>query len=988
MRITGDPNKHKYGNQILSGLGGAAGDVYTVAGWAKGDCVYTDDSNRRMYALMVRFYYTDGTTSDNFIKFNPDTDSQSSWQFVSGVVKAAKPYSQMGIYTAYVQTLNTVYFDNVQLFKEEFGHSYDYDSNGNLISVVDLQKNKTKYDYDSNNNLVKMTLPSGASQSYTYDSYHNVIKAVSPEGVTSRFTYDTYGNIKTVKLGSGSQTISASAVYTANGDQVSSVTDALGQTTTYGYDTQTGVLNWTQAPGETASTRTNYTHDQLYRTTKVQQSTAAVDYTYSKDLLSAISTASGTDYSFTYGVFDLTTAVKAGSRTLISHSYTNDQNRRLSRSVYGNGDAVSYSYDSFGRTTAVTYGDTGSTVSYAYDANSNLGQLTDGISGRINRYSYDFLDRLMRYEESGDGYSNIVQWGYDDENNLSSQTQTLNGSTYASTYAYDKDNRLTKATEGAISANYTYDSFSRMTGMTAKNGSTSVVNTAVTYVDPSSSATSTQVKTWNNGKAAYTYSYNSKGNISYISDGSLELDYRYDEYGRLTSVECLSSGYTLLYHYDVGGNLTRREKIDPNQDRPRSTIATYTYGDANWPDLLTAFNGKSITYDAIGNPLSDGTWTYAWQHGRQLASMSKSGSSITYGYNADGKRISKTVNGTTYNFSYLGDQLTEMTWGSNKLHFTYDSTGPASVTYNGNRYFYLKNAQGDVTGLVNASGTQVVSYTYDPWGAPMSVSGSMSATLGAANPLRYRGYVYDTETGFYYLTSRYYNPVWGRFINADTADVLGASPDKANWDKNLFAYCDNNPVSRKDDGGEFWHIIAAGAISGAINAINNAVTQIREKGSDNFDWGQVFIAAAFGCANGVLTSCGVFSFGAVIALSGVLGAAESVASDLRSNYTGEQSYSTGQIIGHAIVNASTAACLAWASGPSDGSKMNDLYKDSKAGKNHLRTPGTSPTGNRAAQQSISAYKKALVRFSKNEGVSGVGNAISGKLIGYICRSFR
>ena len=815
-----------------------------------------------------------------------------------------------------------------------------------------------------------------------------MIKAVSPEGVTSRFTYDTYGNIKTVKLGSGSQTISASAVYTANGDQVSSVTDALGQTTTYGYDTQTGVLNWTQAPGETASTRTNYTHDQLYRTTKVQQSTAAVDYTYSKDLLSAISTASGTDYSFTYGVFDLTTAVKAGSRTLISHSYTNDQNRRLSRSVYGNGDAVSYSYDSFGRTTAVTYGDTGSTVSYAYDANSNLGQLTDGISGRVNRYSYDFLDRLMRYEESGDGYSNIVQWGYDDENNLSSQTQTLNGSTYASTYAYDKDNRLTKATEGAISANYTYDSFSRMSGLTVKNGSSPVVNTAVTYVDPSSSATSTQVKTWNNGKATYTYSYNSKGNISYISDGSLELDYRYDGYGRLTSVECLSSGYTLLYHYDVGGNLTRREKIDPNQDRPRSTIATYTYGNTDWPDLLTAFNGKSITYDAIGNPLSDGTWTYGWQHGRQLASMSKSGSSITYGYNADGKRISKAVNGTTYNYAYLGDTLTDLSWGSNRMHFTYDSLGPASVTHNGVKYFYLKNAQGDVTGLVNASGTQVVSYTYDPWGAPMSTDGTMASTLGTANPLRYRGYVYDTETGLYYLTSRYYNPVWGRFINADTAAVVAASPDKANWDKNLFAYCDNDPVNRKDDGGEFWHIIAAGAINGAISAINNAVTQIHEKGSDNFDWGQVFIAAAFGCANGVLTSCGVFSFGAVIALSGVLGAAESVASDLRSNYTGEQSYSTGQIIGHAIVNASTAACLAWASGPSDGSKMNDLYKDSKAGKNHLRTPGTSPTGNRAAQQSISAYKRALVRFSKNEGVSGVGNAISGKLIGYICRSFR
>ena len=705
-------------------------------------------------------------------------------------------------------------------------------------------------------------------------------KAVSPEGVTSRFTYDTYGNIKTVKLGSGSQTISASAVYTANGDQVSSVTDALGQTTTYGYDTQTGVLNWTQAPGETASTRTNYTHDQLYRTTKVQQSTAAVDYTYSKDLLSAISTASGTDYSFTYGVFDLTTAVKAGSRTLISHSYTNDQNRRLSRSVYGNGDAVSYSYDSFGRTTAVTYGDTGSTVSYTYDANSNLGQLTDGISGRVNRYSYDFLDRLMRYEESGDGYSNIVQWGYDDENNLSSQTQTLNGTTYTSTYAYDKDNRLTKATEGAISANYTYDSFSRMTGLTSKNGSTSVVSTAVTYVDPSSSATSTQVKTWNNGKAAYTYTYDNKGNITSISDGSKTVTYAYDAFGRLVDVYDPVAKQHCVYTYDDGGNLLQQViykpkqssgggggdiviPVDPPVEPPIEVIVAaapddygyylsatvnYTYGDANWPDLLTAFNGKSITYDAIGNPLSDGTWTYAWQHGRQLASMSKSGSSITYGYNADGKRISKTVNGTTYNFSYLGDQLTEMTWGSNKLHFTYDSTGPASVTYNGNWYFYLKNAQGDVTGLVNASGTQVVSYTYDPWGAPMSVSGSMSATLGAVNPLRYRGYVYDSETGLYYLSSRYYNPVWGRFINADGY----ASTGQGFTGDNMFAYCNDNPVNRSDSNGNF-SVNVIGALVGGAVALGMDMLNYAFSGQP-IDWGQVAIDVAFGALSGFFLS--------------------------------------------------------------------------------------------------------------------------------------
>ena len=196
--------------------------------------------------------------------------------------------------------------------------------------------------------------------------------------------------------------------------------------------------------------------------------------------------------------------------------------------------------------------------------------------------------------------------------------------------------------------------------------------------------------------------------------------------------------------------------------------------------------------------------------------MSKSGSSITYGYNADGKRISKTINGTTYNYSYLGDALTDLSWGSNRMHFTYDSLGPASVTYNGVKYFYLKNAQGDVTGLVNASGTQVVSYTYDPWGAPLSTDGTMASTLGTANPLRYRGYVYDTETGLYYLSSRYYNPTWGRFINADTAGVVATSPDKTHWDKNLFAYCDDNPVNRRDDGGDLWEYVVGKMIVGTV----------------------------------------------------------------------------------------------------------------------------------------------------------------------------
>ena len=146
-----------------------------------------------------------------------------------------------------------------------------------------------------------------------------------------------------------------------------------------------------------------------------------------------------------------------------------------------------------------------------------------------------------------------------------------------------------------------------------------------------------------------------------------------------------------------------------------------------------------------------------------------------------------------------------MAWGANRMHFTYDAVGPLSVNFNGTEYFYLKNAQGDVTGLVDSTGAKVVAYTYGPWGESWGVSGTLASTLGAMNPLRYRGYVYDTETGLYYLNSRYYNPVWGRFINADGFVSTGQGVSG----NNMFAYCGNNPVNHSDSSGMFWKKIGS-----------------------------------------------------------------------------------------------------------------------------------------------------------------------------------
>ena len=368
-----------------------------------------------------------------------------------------------------------------------------------------------------------------------------------------------------------------------------------------------------------------------------------------------------------------------------------------------------------------------------------------------------------------------------------------------------------------------------MTAMDAQSGGKSVVKTAIGYNDPSSTTATGQVRTWKSGATTYTYAYDARGNIASVSDGQSTTTYAYDSFDQLVREDNQAAGKTWTYAYDDGGNIQSKTEYAYTTGSLGAAVRTvaYGYGDASWSDLLTSIDGQSLTADEIGNLLSDGTWTYTWQHGRQLAGMSKAGQTIAYGYDSDGKRITKTVNGTAYNYHYLGDQLVELTWGGNKLHFTYDSTGPLSVSYNGTEYFYVKNAQGDVTGLVTTSGTRVVTYTYDAWGNPLSTTGSMAATLGAQNPLRYRGYVYDTETGLYYLQSRYYNPGWGRFINADDTTLLASSPSKAHWDKNVFAYCDNNPLNRVDEDGECWDIIiggiVGGIVSGASTIVNDAI---------------------------------------------------------------------------------------------------------------------------------------------------------------------
>ena len=208
--------------------------------------------------------------------------------------------------------------------------------------------------------------------------------------------------------------------------------------------------------------------------------------------------------------------------------------------------------------------------------------------------------------------------------------------------------------------------------------------------------------------------------------------------------------------------------------------------------------------------------------------MTGNGKTINYKYNDSGIRTQKTVNNITTNYHLVGDKVTYEDNGTDKIYYTYDSSDSlVSMNLNNVEYYYIRNAQGDIIGLFDNTGKQVASYTYDSWGKLISIKDGSGAditnntgSVGYKNPYRYRGYRYDTETGLYYLQSRYYNPEWGRFISVD--GIVGTPGELLS--ANMFAYCTNNPINMIDSSGKF--PFALSFLSEAIVATVEAVATV------------------------------------------------------------------------------------------------------------------------------------------------------------------
>ncbi len=480
---------------------------------------------------------------------------------------------------------------------------------------------------------------------------------------------------------------------------------------------------------------------------------------------------------------------------------------------------------------------------------------------------------------------------------------------------------------------YNYDTLSRVTELTVKNATTNAVISTETFTYDAagniigSSADDTFVYDTNNRLISYngsTVIYDADGNM--LSNGSLTCTY--DSANRLIT----AGDHT--YTYNAEGVRIRNQREDAD--------TTYEY-DTIYPDRLVSFNGNAITYDAQGYPTLYKGKFYSWSRGKlsriYRGSSTQAGSTYedcTFAYDAYGQRTSKSyvydvnpgVSGddscrynTTYQYDHSGRLIREFITEcdaqnvevTREFIYLYDECGIVGVMYSANGstpqpYYYHRNLQGDVIAIYDASGEKKVEYAYDAWGNCTVV---YAADIGLAdtNPIRYRGYYFDRETGLYYLNARYYSSEWRRFISPDAAEYI--DPETPNG-LNLYAYCNNDPVNYADPSGHF-------AISTFL--IGLAVSSLVTWGLSEI-FGAQIVGGASSMVNGyaaITTGIGLLSFGLVGWIAGglliiagagamIIGANEVVDGITGTNYIQEwtgwsDDLYTGLYIGSNIVSS-------------------------------------------------------------------------------------
>lgn len=624
--------------------------------------------------------------------------------------------------------------------------------------------------------------------------------------------------------------IETTSTYTEDGRFITSVSDALGKKTTYDIDSNNGLVNNVTDP---KGTITSYEYNEQNQVTSITNNDKVISYEYNQqDNLSKI-TSGNKSYTFEYDEFSKPKNVKINDNTLITNEYEPNNGNLLS-STYGNGDKVFYTYDEFDRVNTLV-SDT-ATYKYTYNTKGQLGRIDNDNEKYI--YQYDFANRLSEYIMDTFYYKLKTHFKYDANSNVTETKYNLIKSygmgkdelilSDTIKLEYNKDDSVTKVLFDNKELNLNYDYLGRLVSQNISNN----LNIEYQYYNLGEK-TSLIIKSMKIEENLYEYKYDDVYNITDLYlNGELINHYKYDSLNELIEDDNYYLNTKYIYSYDTEGNiLTKKEyNLETNNLNKQDT---FEYSNPNWEDQLTKFNDEEITYDEIGNPLTIGSSkTLSWTNGRQLNSYKDISKSleITYQYNKDGIRLSKTVNGLKTSYYTVGTNIVIETSMENVLYYIRDNNGSlVGFKYNGALYYYVKNLQQDIIGLKDADFNTIATYTYDAWGKLLSIKGSDGKEItnenhiAHINPFRYRSYYYDKETGLYYLKKRYYDPNWCKFINTDNLinkDALGT---------NTYSYCSNEPINRADSSGQGWFvlgaIVAGAVIGGTIKVISNIVNK-------------------------------------------------------------------------------------------------------------------------------------------------------------------
>ena len=836
LKIIGSPSDTAANATQAVSINLPSTSTFVLSGWACANAV-PDNMNtaedtaqdlNKQFGLRAIITYSDNTKEYHYIPFNPDL---TDWQFTSMTVvpKASdKTISTITVVCAYEGNANIAYFDNISLV-QEVAQTLKYDKNGNVVSVASTGTSEATSAFDEGN-LIQSVTGGGGTYNYAYSDSANKHRptAISDDQITQTLTYNSQGGVTGTtmfatpeadkKEGVDTITETASGIYlqtsttySSDGNQQISTSDSSGNNSTSVYSNASHKTHGIPSTVTDAKgTEMTYATDVFgrYRNITVDNG-AGLKYVYGKTRLHQIvrQENGSTDlaYQFYYDAFDNMTALKVG-KTIESNNLTagmtlaiyeyGSNNGLLEKQIYGNNDYITFTYDDLGRTKTATYSD-GRVLTYSYTGDGQLYSTHDSETGYTYLYVYDSLGRLVSSQiKSASGTILRTEQIYNTNNQLTSQNWQMGDTTYTEQYTYLEDGSIaTMVSPAGQTLTFNYDALRRLQKIEAG----SLYAKEYAYKTISGDRTSTLISglTYSGFTNApvFGYDYDELGNIISYTENGTTYSYTYDELNQLLSAT--GNGKNYSYSYDRGGNILTSSD--------GTTTHTYTYGNAEWADLLTAYDGQTISYDGSGNPTSyyNGTrWSFTWEEGSLLTYAAANGKGYSYTYDSNGVRTSKVVNGVTHNYIYASGRILQETYGDVTLDFLYDNDGsPFALIYkNGTAaaqtYYYITNIQGDVLYLLDSAENVVASYTYDPWGKVLSAEGDMAEV----NPLRYRGYYLDSETDLYYLLNRYYDPAISRFINADTVVAEVAGPVLGT---NLFAYCFNNPINLQDNNGQW-----------------------------------------------------------------------------------------------------------------------------------------------------------------------------------------